>query len=329
MLETALTRRFGLSVPLVSAPMAGASGGALAAAVSRAGGLGTIGVGGTTPPEWVARQAAVASAEGKPYGIGLLAWSRPDENGQLEAVLDLEPRPALVSVSYGDPPGDERRHLPALTAAGSAVACQVGSPDDAKRALDDGFDLLVARGAEGGGHGRDVVATLPLLQAVLDLTDGTGVIVLAAGGIAGPRGLAAVLAAGAAGGWVGTAFLACPESELSEAAKQRLLAAGATDTVYTRAFDRGYSLGWPHEFGGRALRNHFTDTWTGRESDLADATSTEAERARTALAEARAAGDLDVAHVYAGQAAGLVGSARPASDVVAEFATAERLLRAW
>src|SRR4051794_25920709 len=309
--------------------MAGASGGALAAAVSRAGGLGMIGVANTTPPDWIARQAEVASADGKPYGVGLLAWSRPDRNGQLDAVLGLDPRPTLVSVSYGDPAGDERRLLPPLTEAGCAVACQVGSLDDARRALDDGFDLLVARGGEGGGHGRDVVATLPLLQAVLDLTDGSDVAVLAAGGIAGPRGLAAVLAAGADGAWVGTALLACPESELSEAAKQRLLTADASDTVYTHAFDRGLGLGWPDAFGGRALRNRFTDTWTGREAELVDTTDPDAAQARTALTEARAAGDFDVTHVYAGQAAGLVGSTRSAVDVVADFALAEHLLRVW
>ena len=129
--------------------------------------------------------------------------------------------------------------------------------------------------------------------------------------------------------WVGTPFLACPESALPEPAKQRLLSAGLDATVYTRAFDRGFSLAWPHEFGGRALRNRFTDAWTGRESELADETNDEGTRARTALREARAAGDLDVSHVYAGQAAGLVGSTRPAADVVADFARAEQLLRVW
>jgi nitronate monooxygenase len=148
--------------------------------------------------------------------------------------------------------------------------------------------------------------------------------VLAAGGIGGPRGLAAVLAAGAAGAWVGTAFLACPESLVPDEARARLLAAELTDTVHTGAFDRGFSLGWPVEFGGRALRNRFTDTWAGRESELAAD-----EDARAALLAARRSQDFDVDHIYAGESVGLLRTARPAAEVVADLARAEELLRRW
>src|SRR5947209_15082048 len=98
MLSTDLTRRLDLTVPVISAPMAGASGGALAAAVSSAGGLGMIGVGNSTPGSWISSNAAVAAAGGRPYGVGLLAWSRPDSSGQLDALLALDPAPSLVSV---------------------------------------------------------------------------------------------------------------------------------------------------------------------------------------------------------------------------------------
>ncbi len=324
MLETWLTARLGIAVPVVSAPMAGAAGGRLAGAVSAAGGLGMIGVGDTATPDWVRAQAGVAAGSGAPYGIGLLAWARPDRLGLIEAVLGLGTPPALVSVSYGDPPGDERRLLPALQAAGIVVATQVGSLPDAHRAAQDGFDVLVARGGEGGGHGRDAVATLPLLQEVLDAGPGDRLPVLAAGGVGTARGVAAVLAAGAAGAWVGTAFLAARESVVPPPAKARLLAAVSTGTVYTHAFDRGLSLGWPPEFGGRALRNAFTDAWTGREQDLA-----QADAARQQLAGARAAGDYDQAHIYAGQGVGLLREERPAAEIVAELAEAEALLRRW
>jgi nitronate monooxygenase len=326
MLETDLTRRFGLTVPVVSAPMAGASGGDLALAVSGAGGVGMIGVGSSTPAEWIARNGATAGGSGRPFGVGLLAWSKPDRSGQLDAVLALDPLPALVSVSYGDPIGDERRYLEPLRAAGCAVASQVGSLDDVRRALDDGFDVLVVRGGEGGGHGRNGVATLPLLQEALELLDGVepSPLVLAAGGIGTARGVAAVLAAGADGAWVGTAFLACPESTLTDTAKERLLAADGTGTVYTAAFDRGFRLGWPSAFAGRALRNRFTDAWTGREHELADADDAHAE-----LLAGRHAQDYDVDHVYAGQSVGSVRRARPAADVLADLAGAEDLLSRW
>lgn len=327
MLSTPFTSRFACDVPLVGAPMAGASGGALAAAVSAAGGLGMIAAGGSTPAEWIVRNGARAAEAGRPYGVGLLAWSHPESSGQLDAVLALDPAPALVSVSYGAPPGDERQHLERLRSAGIAVATQVGDLTDAERAVDDGFDVLVARGSEAGGHGRDTVATLPLLQDVLELVPpgADRPLVLAAGGIGTGRGLAAVLAAGAAAAWVGTAFLACPESTTADGAKARLLSAGLTDTVYTRAFDRGFRLGWPHEFGGRALRNRFTDTWTGREAELGDA-----PEATDELQEARANSDYDVDHVYAGQSVGLVREARPAAELVTALAEqAEELLRRW
>jgi nitronate monooxygenase len=327
-LITSLTTRFGLDLPLVSAPMAGASGGALAAAVCAAGGLGMIGIGSSTPPSWITENGTVAGRPGRPYGAGLLAWSRPEQSGQLDAVLALDPPPALVSVSYGSPAGDERRLLAPLREAGCVVATQVGNATDARRAVDDGFDILVVRGGEGGGHGRNQVGTLPLLQRVLDLvpTSGPRPLVLAAGGISGPRGLAAVLAAGADGAWVGTAFLACPEATTAEAARERLLAADTADTVYTAAFDRGFGLGWPDEFAGRALRNRFTERWTGSEQDLVGPVG---EKAREELAGARAARDFDVDHVYAGQGVGALTRSRPAAEVVASFARAEDLLSRW
>jgi nitronate monooxygenase len=287
-----------------------------------------IGVGNSTPPTWISENAHVAGRTGRPYGVGLLAWSGPDRSGQLDAVLALDPLPALVSVSYGSPAGDERRLLAPLREAGCVVATQVGSAADAVRALEDGFDVLVARGGEAGGHGRNVAGTLPLLQRVLDLVPATGPrpLVLAAGGISGPRGLAAVLAAGADGAWVGTAFLACPEATTADAARERLLAADTTDTVYTAAFDRGFGLGWPDEFAGRALRNRFTERWTGSEQDLL---GTDGENAREELAGARSARNFDVDHVYAGQGVGALVRIHPAAEVVASFAQAEDLLSQW
>ncbi|MCK2219383.1 nitronate monooxygenase [Actinomadura sp. ATCC 31491] len=162
------------------------------------------------------------------------------------------------------------------------------------------------------------MATLPLLQGVLDAVT---VPVLAAGGIVTARGLAAVLAAGAEGGWAGTAFLGCAETTLPGPARRRVLDAPETGTAYGRVFDVAQRLAWPPEFGGRALRNAFFDRWHGREEELAGD-----EGARAELAAARRDGDYDAAYVYAGQGVGLVDRERTAADVVAGFAGVDRLL---
>lgn len=311
-MRTWLTERFGVSVPVVGAPMAGAGGPALAAAVTAAGGLGMFGAGPTATPQRLAVDCATARAGGGPFGVGLMAWALAQDPAPVDAVL-AEP-PALVSVSYGP----YARWVQPLQEAGVVVATQVGTLDEAREAEQAGVDLVVARGGEGGGHGRNDVATLPLLQSVLDAV---ATPVLAAGGISTARGLAAVLAAGAAGAWVGTAFLTCTEAATSPAARERLLAARDTDTAYGRVFDVGQRLAWPPEYGGRALRNAYFDRWAGREDALAQDDAAAAE-----LDAARRAGDFDTACVYAGQGVGLLEAERTAAEVVAGFAGAGELL---
>jgi nitronate monooxygenase len=311
-MRTWLTERFGLTVPIVGAPMFGVGGGRLAAAVSSAGGLGMIGVGGTTTAQWLADECLVAVAAERPYGVGLMAWALDRDESPFAATVEVAP--ALVSVGFGD----YERFVAPLQAAGSVVATQVGNLAEAKRAEQAGVDVIVARGGEGGGHGRNDVGTLLLLQEVLDAVS---LPVLAAGGIATARGLAAVIAAGAEGGWIGTAFLACEETVTTPAARAQLIAAIDTDTAYGRVFDVAQGLGWPPEFGGRGLRNQFFQTWSGREDELAGD-----DAARQQLAEARAAGDFDSAYIYTGQGAAMLHELLPAAAVVAEFARAADVL---
>ncbi len=312
---TALTELLGLDVPVVQAPMAGVSGGRLAGAVSAAGALGTVGVGPASSATWVREQHAEAArgAGGRPFGIGLMAWVLPGAPDQLDAVLDT--RPAFASVSFGD----ITPYVAPLQEAGIIVAAQVGTLAEALEAEQAGVDVVVARGGEGGGHGRDEVATLPLLQRVLGRLE---VPVLAAGGISTARGLAAVLAAGAAGAWVGTAFAACPEAQTADLARERLLAADETATVYGRVFDVGQRVAWPPQFGGRALRNAYFDRWVGHEDALAGD-----DAAHEAVVAARKDLDPDIAPIYAGQGVGEVTVARPAADVVRDLAGAADLLR--
>lgn len=310
-MQTWLTERLGLAVPVVAAPMAGVSTGRLAAAVSAAGALGTLGLGPTSTPDRARAECAAARAGG-PFGVGLMAWALAQDDALVEVVA--EERPALVSLSYGP----YARWVEPLRAAGTVVATQVGKLSEALAAEQAGVDVLVARGGEGGGHGRADVGTLPLLQSVLDAVE---VPVLAAGGIGTARGLAAVLAAGAAGAWVGTAFLTCTEAATSPAARERLLAAHDTDTAYGRVFDVGQRLAWPPEYGGRALRNAYFDRWAGHEDELA-----QDDAAAEELLAARRAGDFDTACIYAGEGVGLLRDERPAAEVVAGFAGAAALL---
>lgn len=313
-MRTWLTERFGLRLPVVGAPMYGVGAGAFASAVSTAGGLGMIGVGSASTPPWVAEQCELAAATGRPYGVGLMAWALDRDDATYHAVLAA--RPALVAVSYGD----VARYVAPLQDAGVTVTTQAGTLAEATAAVAAGVDLVVVRGGEAGGHGRNDVGTLVLLQEALDSVD---VPVLAAGGIATARGLAAVLAAGAAGAWVGTAFLACTEAETTDAAVRRLIAAADTDTAYGRVFDVAQRLGWPPEYGGRALRNAFFDEWDGREDELA-----RDDDAAARLASARGSADFDTAYIYAGQAAATLTAQRPVAEVMADLAGAGDLLAA-
>jgi len=275
-----------------------------------------IGVGSSATPDSILAEAARARAAGQRFGIGLMAWALADRPDQFRAAVEAEP--ALVSVSFGAfEPWVERLHT-----LGIPATTQIGDTEEARVAAGCGVDLLVARGSEGGGHGRDRVATLPLLQSVLDIVD---VPVVAAGGIGTGRGFAAVLAAGAAGAWVGTALLASPEVLSSSSARARALAASETDTRCTSVFDVAQGIGWPPGYPGRALANDFWRRWSGREDELA-ASADAAEQ----FAAARRSGDYDVAYIYAGQGVGLLRAERSAATVVATIAAeAEALLTRW
>ncbi len=314
MIKTSLTRWFDLTTPVIGAPMAGVSGGELARAVSLAGGLGMIGISGSHTADFVTAQCAIPADAQIPFGVGLMVWVLEGRPDLFEATVAAEP--SLVSVSFGDP----APYVGPLHDAGIAVCAQVNTTADVHRALDAGVDVVVAQGTEAGGHtGRR--ATLPLLQEVLTLTDRP---VVAAGGIATGQGMAAALAAGAAGVWIGTPLLSCTEGLNSPAARERIRAATGDETVLTRAFDVAEGIAWPERWPGRALVNDFSRAWHGRE----DALSEDAD-ARLLVVEGRRTGDPAHAPVYAGESVGLVTSERSAADVVRELdAEAEKALRA-
>ena len=240
MLRTWLTDRFGLQIPVVAAPMGGAASASFAAAVSRSGALGMVAAGSKATAESVRVQLQEAADDRRSLRSGGPGLGRGPQARNHRERHRRQAGPGLDQLWR---PGRSLRCSPP---GRDPVATQVGTVDDARQAADHGIDVLVARGGEGGGHGRDEMATLPLLQEVLDAVE---VPVVAAGGIANARGLAAVLAAGAVGAWVGTAFLGCVETAWSEAARQSVIEAGDGDTIYTRAFDVGLRIDWPAEFG--------------------------------------------------------------------------------
>ncbi len=295
----------GLRHPIVAAPMAGVSGGTLAQAVSAAGGLGMIGARGSASPEWIAEQAAIAGTGGAPFGIGLMAWV-PELPVQLDAVVALtgDQRPALVSVSFGDLTEPVAR----LREAGLRTACQVGNADDLRSALTAGADIIVARGGEGGGHGRDEVGADAMLDMALAATDRP---VLAAGGVATADDVARAMDRGAAGVWCGTAFLTCVEADNGPRARAALVA--ASRTRYSRVHDVAQGIAWPREFGGRAVATPFVERWAGDEDSLSEA-------ARAEHAAGRERGDTDFTPLYAGTGVDHLRSETDAAHVVAELA---------
>ena len=313
-IRTPLTRWFDLTTPIIGAPMAGVSGGALARAVSLGGGLGMIGISGLATAEFVAEQCAIPAEADVSFGVGLMVWVLDDRPDLLEATIAAGP--SLVSVSFGDP----APYVGPLHDAGIAVAAQVNTTDDVRRAEDAAVDVVVVQGTEAGGH-TGQRAMLPLLQEAVTLTDRP---VVAAGGIATGRGLAAALVAGAAGVWIGTPLLSCPEGLNSPAARARVRAAGGDGTVLTRAFDVAQGIAWPERWPGRALVNDFSRTWHSREDELGrdiDASRRVVDALRTR--------DFETAPVYAGESVGLVVTERSATDVVRELdAEAEKALRA-
>ncbi|HTA40081.1 MAG TPA: nitronate monooxygenase [Candidatus Acidoferrales bacterium] len=301
-ITTALTELLRLRAPIANAPMTPAAGGELARAVGDGGGFGMLGFDEDESEEDIRAQIAILRRDGeRDFGIGLAAWVIERRPQLLDVALAA--RPKLVSISFGDP----TPYIAKIKAAGIIASSMVQSRAWARTALDAGADVLVAQGTEAGGHTGNV-GTLPLLQIVLDLTDKP---VFAAGGIATGRGVAAVLAAGAAGAWIGTPFLVARESRSPKSAQERVLASDETQTIKTHVYDRLQEKPWPEEFGGRALRNPFAERWDGREDELMKTPGAVAE-----FKEARASRDYTRAHIYAGQSVGLVDKVESADEIV-------------
>ena len=314
MIETRLTRAFGLTHPVLSAPMAKAGGGALAAAVTRAGGLGLIG-GGYGEADWIAEQ--VAAAGNTCVGIGFITWRLDGAPELLEDALARDPR--ALFLSFGDPvPYGER-----IRAAGVPLICQCQTLADVARAVEARATAIVAQGGEAGGHGADR-ATMTLVPEVADwlAVRAPDTLLLAAGGIVDGRGLAAALMLGADGVVCGTRFWASAEALLPPGHGAAALAATGDDTVKTRVLDIARGFDWPERFRIRALRTPFTDRW---DTDPEGLRRNDAARAdwQAALGQGR----VDVASATVGEGVGIIRDLPPAATVLERMvAEAEALL---
>jgi nitronate monooxygenase len=262
----------------------------------------------------------------KPFGINLNLEFPQGE--RLEAALEDGVR--IISFFWRDPAA----LMPRAKAAGATVLHTVASAAAARRAVDCGVDIIVAQGWEAGGHVRGSVATMPLIPAVVDAVAPAPVV--AAGGIADGRGLAAALALGAAGAWIGTRFLASREAAIHPRYRELILNASETDTVFVEDL---FDIGWPNA-PHRVLRNKTVEAWEaagrpppGQRPGEGEVIATSPSvgpivRYRCASPGPDTEGDIDAMPLWAGQSVGLVSKLQSAGDIVREIADeADAILR--
>jgi nitronate monooxygenase len=315
--DTPFCRRLGLTAPVVQAPVGSAATPELAAAVSNAGGLGMLALTWTPVESVRERIRATRALTDRPFGVNfVLHW---DQHERVRAAV-AESVP-VVSTFWGDPAA----YVDAIHAGGALHLHTVGSADEARRAADAGVDVIVAQGWEAGGRVWGEVATLALVPAVVDAVRPNPVI--AAGGVADGRGLAAVLALGADAAWVGTRFLLADEASVHEQWRRKIQDASETSTFYSSTlFDRG----WP-DAPARTLRNSTVEAWERAGRPAAPERPGEDEvvahapdgsplyRYSPDPALSGATGEVEALALYAGQSAGLIRDVLPAATIVDEL----------
>lgn len=319
MIHTRFTEAFGVEAPIMSAPMAIVTGASLAGAVSAAGALGTFGGMNPRGQQWLRDEvAAVRSQTDRPFGVGFITHFLHFNEEFFDAALEAGP-PVLV-LSFA-PTGEwmGRAHD-----AGARVICQVQTMDLVRDALDEGADALLVQGHEAGGH-TGTMGLLPFLASALEVSGNTPV--LAAGGVSSGRALAAVLAAGADGASLGTAFLASREAiDVPDAYKECIVQSNGEDTVFTTLYDEARGLQWPKPVGMRLRRTKHTDQWLGREDEVEE----HLEELRAELPEVLdfERFDPEVSTILYGQSAASVKAVRPVAAIVRDICDeAESLLR--
>lgn len=307
-MRTRFTEKFGIKYPIVCAPMALVVGGKLAHAVTTAGGLGIVagGYAGTLggEPDLVEELKLASSAQ---FGVGFITWALEKNPKALDKALEYNP--TNVFLSFGDP----RPYSAKIRKSGAKLICQTQSLFHVTQALEAGADVIVAQGTEAGGHGAKR-STLPFVPEVADYLakHSPDTLLLAAGGIADGRGLAASLMLGADGVVVGSRFWCSQEALTPTAATDRALNATGDDTIRTTALDSIRGLDWPEEFSFRVVKNSLTEEWNSREKEAKENFGCYSAQ----YAEARARQDFDIVAVVAGESVGLIDNRPTASNII-------------
>lgn len=333
MLRTRLCELLNIEAPILGAPMGPEiSSLELAAAVSNAGGLGMISFGGYPPPALRERIGRLRKLTSRPFGVNVLLGGPQLPFAEADLVgACIEERVPVLSLFWGDP----TRYVEDAHKAGVKVCDQVGSVVTAKRARDAGVDFIIAQGVEAGGHIAGTVGTMVLTPRVVETVVPTPVV--AAGGIADGRGLAAALALGAEGVVIGTRFIASVECNAHDVYKEKVLQANEEDTVRTTLFGNGWPNAWH-----RTLCTDFVKQWLPQERRGSEQRADEPIIGEVTLGGMRmplprfggippardVTGDMDSMDFLAGQSVALVHHIKPAADIVHDIVRdAARILR--
>jgi NAD(P)H-dependent flavin oxidoreductase YrpB (nitropropane dioxygenase family) len=314
MIRTPLCDLLQIDHPIALGGMGSVYAPELVAAVSGAGGLGAMGCHYLTPEQVHVGTAAIRKLTNRPFALNFLLFDL--EEDVFASALAL--RPAVIAFAWPSPEQDAKQYVERAHGAGCKVTFMAGGVPEAVRAAKAGADVIIAQGTEGGGH-VGWQTTMTLVPMVVDAV--APIPVLAAGGIADGRGLAAAIMLGA-GVLLGTRFLASTESSLHPNFKQAILDSDGHDTLLSEIPDVAAGLVWPGAMS-RSRRNRFIERWAGREWALRQ----RQVEAKAALQAARKTGEVEEAVLSMGQDAGLIHDIAPAAEIVTRIAEeAERIL---